>query len=27
MLATPVAVPWWGGVQLTVEFPDRHQIA
>jgi hypothetical protein len=21
MLATPVAVPWWGGAQLTVEFP------
>jgi len=21
MLAAPVAVPWWGGVQLTVEFP------
>ena len=21
MLATPVTVPWWGGAQLTVEFP------
>jgi hypothetical protein len=21
LLATPVAVPWWGGAQLTVEFP------
>jgi len=21
LLATPVAIPWWGGAQLKVEFP------